>query len=82
MVRGLVKLLAATTKNRADRYWRMDDYFTATADTIPELPVYSTYREKTYRALHALKLPYAALALLKQLPEDERREAERNVASY
>jgi len=37
------------------------------------------YWEKTYRDPHALKLPYAALALLQQLPEQERAEAEKNV---
>ncbi|HZG80446.1 MAG TPA: hypothetical protein VEZ13_06685 [Brevibacillus sp.] len=37
------------------------------------------YWEKTYRDPHALKLPYAALALLQQLPEEERAEAEKNV---
>lgn len=37
------------------------------------------YWSKTYRDPHALKLPYAALDLLRQLPDGERRKAEYNV---
>ncbi|MCM3079365.1 hypothetical protein [Brevibacillus invocatus] len=37
------------------------------------------YWKKTYRDPHALKLPYAALDLLKQLTEEERPEAEKNL---
>jgi hypothetical protein len=38
-----------------------------------------SYWEKTYKDPHALKLPYAALDLLKKLPREERPEAEKNL---
>lgn len=37
------------------------------------------YWAKTYKDPHALKVPYAALDLLKRLPEEEREKAERDV---
>jgi len=37
------------------------------------------YWAKTYSDPHALKVPYAALDLLKRLPEKERARAERSV---
>lgn len=171
IVEGLALLLEATTEDRQNRYWGIDNYFVITAEDVREVPFYNTTEEmakrtfgelhtvvpgrvidgvkyhlagevehsvthgqaladlerfgygelalaglvnhriqmylnrqmpeyvladhvkepaftqifateywaKTFADPHALKVPYAALDLLKRLPEEERAEAERGV---